>query len=47
MIAQVEKMNTRQENSEESQEAKSMLGNYKEKESEISDYVIIVKRING
>jgi hypothetical protein len=34
MIAKVEKMNTRQENSEESQEAKSMLGNHKEKESE-------------
>jgi hypothetical protein len=34
MIAKFEKMNTRQENSEEIQEAKSMLENHKEKESE-------------
>jgi hypothetical protein len=34
MIAKVEKMNMRQENYEESQEAKSMLENHKEKESE-------------
>jgi hypothetical protein len=34
MIAKVEKINTRQENSEESQEAKRMLGNHKEKELE-------------
>jgi hypothetical protein len=33
MIAKVEKMNTRQENYEESQEAKSMLGNHKETKS--------------
>jgi hypothetical protein len=33
MITKVEKMNMRQENSEETQEAKSMLGNHKEKES--------------
>ena len=32
MISKVEKMNTRQENYEESQEAKSMLENHKEKE---------------
>ena len=39
MIAKVEKMNTRQEKSEESQEAKRMLGNHKEKES----YTMLVK----
>jgi hypothetical protein len=32
MISKVEKMNMRQENSEESQESKGMLGNHKEKE---------------
>ena len=34
MIAKVENMNTRKENSEESQETKRMLENHKEKESE-------------
>jgi hypothetical protein len=41
MIAKVEKMNMRQENSKENQEAKSMLGNHKEKELEKSQTMLV------